>query len=192
MTGLVLAHLKQKLDLVVFRQEFAEAIGRPGVLGLHDLAHQPGARRERVDGGEVAGPRQLARQGDMPIGQAHHLFGDGIVRPLVLDQNGEQGRDRAARGAPGPLHHARQLGVDRWRVATAHGGLAGGQGHLAHRARVARHGIEQKQHVLPLIAKVLGNGGGDLAGHQALHGGALGGGGHHHAAFAQAGRKLPV
>jgi hypothetical protein len=64
------------------------------------------------------------------------------------------------RAVAGALEQARQRGEHGGRIALGRGRLADGQADLAPGHRHARHGVDHEQHLLALVAEVLGDRGG--------------------------------
>ena len=90
--------------------------------------------------------------------------------------------DRAVVEIPGALADLRKQAEDRGRVALLAGRFAGRQADLALRHGEARDGIHHQQHVLALVAEVLGDGERDEAGAHAQRRGPVRRGDDHHGA----------
>ena len=121
-----------------------------------------------------------------------HLVGDRLFHVAARDQHGVKRGDRAARAVAGPFQQARQQREHAGRVALPRRRLAGGQADLALRAREAGQRVHHEQHAPPLVAKPLGDRGGDegrLQPHQA--GGVAGGAHDDRTGAARAARATP-
>ena len=106
----------------------------------------------------------------MPVEDAAHLVGDGLVHVPALDEHGVDRRDAAARRLARALEKARQRGEHARRIAAAHGRLARREPDLALRAREPRDRVDEQEHARALVAEVLGVRGRHLRGANALEG----------------------
>ena len=170
--------------VAVGRQQLADRRGGLAMLVVGHLGHQPAEAFQHVDGRIVAARAELPRQPGVAVEQAAHGVADRLVGVVGLDQHGVEGGDAALRAAAGALDQLRQQGEDRGRIAARGGRLAGRQADLALGQREPRQRVHQQQHVLALVAEVLGDGrgrGGRLDAHQ----GRLVAGGHHDHALGQ-------
>ena len=98
--GVVAGHVGAQLDqvarLVVARQQLARAPRRGHVLAAGHAAHHARDRALDVDGREVPGLGQLARQHDVAVEDAARRVGDRVLRVVAFAEHGVEGGDRAA------------------------------------------------------------------------------------------------
>ena len=132
------------------------------MLARDDAIHDAGEGRVDVDRRIASAGRDAAVEHDVPVEDAAHLVGHGLVEVPALDEDGVDGGDAAARSLAGALEEARQSGEGARRVAAAGGRLSGGEAHLAGGTGEARHRVDEQQHARAAIAEVLGVGGGHL------------------------------
>ncbi len=106
----------------------------------------------------MAGFRQRARQHDMAVQNRARRIGDRILLIVALGQHCVERRNRSTtrRSIAGALDQRRQLREYRGRIALGGRWLADGERDFALRHRIAGQRVHQEQHVLALIAEVLG------------------------------------
>ena len=114
---------------------------------------------QKVYCGKPAAFGDLAIQHHMPVENTPQDIGDRLFHVRSGDKHAEDGGDvpRTLDTASGPFGQSHDLVCDRRGVASQRRQFAGGNGHLAMRLGEARDRIGHVEHVLALIAKMLGN-----------------------------------
>ena len=124
----------------------------------HDVGHHPAHAAEQVHRWEMAPLGQPAGQHDVAVEARARRIYHRVGEIVALGQGGVHGGDAAhSLHVSGALHQTRQQGKHRRRIAARGGRLAGGQPDfpLGHRDPGER--VEQQEHALAMVAKVLGH-----------------------------------
>ncbi|PAV74251.1 hypothetical protein WR25_05434 [Diploscapter pachys] len=175
--GAVGAHQHQVAVFLVRRQVPAQHARGMNVIGVRDIGHHAADRRTDVDRRIDAALGEMPVEHDMPVEDRPRRIDDRIVAVVAIGQHGIDGGDRpaAAHVGAGALDQIGQHRDGGRRITARAGGFAQRQPDLAARMRDAGQRIHDEQHLLALIAKGFGDGGGAQCATDAQHGAVVGG-----------------
>src|SRR5258708_1051430 len=141
---------------LVHRDERAQPRRRGPVIGRDDAVHHARERRADIDRGIAPARRDRAVEDDVPVEDAAHLVGHGLVEVAPLDEDGVDGGDAAVGALAGSLEEARQRGEGARRIPAPRRSLTRGEAHLPRRPGEARGRVDEEQHARAAVAEALG------------------------------------